>query len=542
MDRAIENYSIGKQHEVSAEDIEKLNLGSINADTKRFICDICGEPVRFQCRVKSRHDGRKSKKEYFAHLPDKEDIKFCEKRTDSAGNYTIYERVGLPLYIKKTTNNNFKLCIGFYSIDEKTLSYAQSESMFVLVQSKWGDTQQTARFLINNSNFLTNAITYKPLDFLAERYSLKYSSNAERLLGRKWSDFAEGVLSGGALFTFDESGGRKIRINEEITTGIDYFLLIRNRSYAPALNGLDCQVYGEVEFKSGQCKLYKVRFTTINSKLSDFCRENLKVSLLYRQAKLIPIWPPCSKKDNRLSLFDNICVGHFAVVSDNEAPQVFSHIDNLVSPIGVSKKNDSIFTVKLLIGNSVMPITVDRKFSGNILFIDNKLAEVKEYKNSAKVFALDESEYQACEYAKIPPLKSLKITSDSTSIVIHKKSVNIQTPFPIKNASGIVVQDISFDDEIVVLSGAEQLKVVSFKRQLSYPKDRLIDDGILAFRLSKMGKPYVATLHWIKESMKLFKDRPKSFAILKGYLNYNIMPQEAIMVLKEELQKMKVGI
>lgn len=533
MDRAIDNYSIGRQHEVSAEEIEKLKFGSISAATKRFVCVICGETVRFQCRGKT-------KKEYFAHLNDEDDKKFCEERIKSNGNYTIYECVGLPIYIKKTINNNFKLCIGFYNIDEKTLSYAENENMFVSVESKFGKAQETGKFFINNSNFSPNGINYKILDFVAERYGIKYSSQStERLIGKRWGDFAEGILSGGALFTFDDSGGRKIRINEVITTGVDYLLMIQYRNYAPQIEGLDCQFYGEVEFKSYQCKLYKVLFNTVNKRLSDFCRATLKVSLLYRQVSLFPIWPPCSKKDNMLSFFNNVKVGHFAVISDSEMPKIFNHSDNMPSPINVSKKHGSIYTVKVPIKNIVTPLTIDRNSSGGILLINNKL-KVKAYKNSVKIFALNDSEYQTCY--KIPLKKSLKFISDSTSVVIHKKNVNFQNPVTIRNTQGIVVTDISFGDEIDIFSGAELLNKVAFKKLLWHKKDIIIEDSILSIRLSKMGEPYVVTIYCIKEIMKQLKNKPKSYAILKEYLNYNIMPQGAIVVIGEIVEKMKAGV
>jgi len=72
---------------------------------KKIICTICGEYVTF-----ARGE---IKEPYFRHSMQNEETRYCELRSQIEQNSTIYEKVGLPLYLKKTSNSGFELYLGF---------------------------------------------------------------------------------------------------------------------------------------------------------------------------------------------------------------------------------------------------------------------------------------------------------------------------------------------------------------------------------------------------------------------------------------------
>lgn len=98
MKTALDNYEVGKQKEVNAED-----FSYVVKDYGRFICPECLQPVFMAGGIKMTNHFRHHKKE----LGD-----ICDRRTEANAHKSISQKVGLPLFLRKEANKYF-LNIGF---------------------------------------------------------------------------------------------------------------------------------------------------------------------------------------------------------------------------------------------------------------------------------------------------------------------------------------------------------------------------------------------------------------------------------------------
>ena len=183
---------------------------------------------------------------------------------------------------------------------------------------------------------------------------------------RKWSDYAEGFSSSGAIFNFDESGGKKVHRDDSIVPGREYYVVSRQFS---------CP-YGEVNFQTvGTLRLrhttYQVYTMTANvsldneqrySQISDFFRRKFGVGFLETAPEIIPLWPPVVEKDVLVPTKDSRI--YCAIKSGNDVPSVYSYIGNYVSniPIYSDQNGEKHIFVKASQIDTVL--SVDRKYVG----------------------------------------------------------------------------------------------------------------------------------------------------------------------------------
>ena len=84
-------------------------------------------------------------------------------------------------------------------------------------------------YYINDTNFSTESYTLKKIDSIASVYKINYIPDTSgKLFSNLWGHEVEGIPLEGALFTFGENGGKKIKINDEITADKKYYYLGKN--------------------------------------------------------------------------------------------------------------------------------------------------------------------------------------------------------------------------------------------------------------------------------------------------------------------------
>lgn len=203
-----------------AQEVKGIYQQTISAIDKKFICPECGEYVAFV-------SGNK-KKPYFRHCNSNEYTKNCDFRTQTQTYSSIYEKLGLPMYIKKVGENYYELFIGFYKLEEYILKLAEDLDCNVDITKAGENEEQIETYSINSNRFSINSTSLIRVDFISFRYHLKYNSTrVGKYLLERWGNNIEGILDSGTLFEFNENGGRKIRINDEITTNTDYYLIAK---------------------------------------------------------------------------------------------------------------------------------------------------------------------------------------------------------------------------------------------------------------------------------------------------------------------------
>lgn len=200
MKYAIDRYGIGNEIEVNADDFD--NQHYIPQRRTRFYCPECNEIVFFRAKGGS-HPNQFYHKEKTDRTPE------CDKRVDGRSNLTISQRVGLPLFITQISTGNFQLNIGFPAISAKTLDNAAQFDCTV----KMSSYQQCRTVKVNQTNFLSDNTTLIPIDFIplyGRNYSISVVGKAQFFdLQRKWSNYADGFESNGAIFSYSETGGKK---------------------------------------------------------------------------------------------------------------------------------------------------------------------------------------------------------------------------------------------------------------------------------------------------------------------------------------------
>lgn len=95
MKTAIDFYDRGKMKESNADEYSSGGYYFKG----RFICPECGEPVHIS---KSRYSN------FFSHFQKTEFSAECDRRVDGVTNSSIYERMGVPIYLRDNGSSGSK--------------------------------------------------------------------------------------------------------------------------------------------------------------------------------------------------------------------------------------------------------------------------------------------------------------------------------------------------------------------------------------------------------------------------------------------------
>lgn len=368
MKYAIDRYGIGNEIEVNADDFD--NQHYIPQRRTRFYCPECNEIVFFRAKGGS-HPNQFYHKEKTDRTPE------CDKRVDGRSNLTISQRVGLPLFITQISTGNFQLNIGFPAISAKTLDNAAQFDCTVKISSY----QQCRTVKVNQTNFLSDNTTLIPIDFIplyGRNYSISVVGKAQFFdLQRKWSNYADGFESNGAIFSYSETGGKKIRRGDSISTNRYYYAVIRNDFlYHPNISQT---VIGKAIINKTAFKIIKfmIDVSVDNARefthISSYMKSSFGVWLLECPPELIPVWPPVVQQDYMIPV-KNYSKVVCAVSSGNDKPNVYSYFGNAVYRKEVKTISKGIHTVELSLGLYPTILSVDRKYAGReITFVAKAL-------------------------------------------------------------------------------------------------------------------------------------------------------------------------
>jgi hypothetical protein len=355
---AIDRYSIGTEIEVNADDFDGQNY--IPNRKRRFFCPECNEIVFFRAKG-GNHPNQ------FYHQEKNDRTPECDKRVDGRANLSVSQRVGLPVFITKISPGNFQLSIGFPALGIKTLENVTRYDFAVKISSQ----HQYRTIKINQTNFLPDNTTLIPVDFIplsGKNYSISVDGRTQIFdLQRKWSDYADGFEFNGAIFSYNETGGKKIRRGDSISTNRYYYAVVKNDFlYHPQINQtvigkliINKLPYKVIKFSIDVSVENRHNFTLISS----YIKSNYGVWLLECQPELIPVWPPIVQQDYMIPVKMNsnvVCV----VSSGNAEPGVFIYSDNTVYKKDVITLPNGINTVELSVSQYPSVLSVDRKYAG----------------------------------------------------------------------------------------------------------------------------------------------------------------------------------
>ena len=151
MKTALDFYARGKQKEANADEYDRSRYYSRD----RFICPECGEAVHLTGSRYSNH---------FAHFKKSEVSVECDRRVDGSPTDSVYERIGLPIYMRKNSAGDFYLYMGFKALPPILMEKVIQESISVKIDGK-------NTYRINNERFSCAGTALIPLDYVIYNFT-----------------------------------------------------------------------------------------------------------------------------------------------------------------------------------------------------------------------------------------------------------------------------------------------------------------------------------------------------------------------------------
>lgn len=363
MDTAISLQFVGKQKEVSAGDFAKKR----NFSKGMFICPECGEDVFLRMGDKQKNS--------FAHFKRSEIYQDCELRVDGGSNLSIYERLGVPLYLTKSKMHGYELNIGLKAINKDMLESASKAKAYVEI--KVG--KNSKRINIDHYKFSTDTINLFKINQYPEfnnSFHIQYENLPSSI--NKWADFIDPVLKAGILFSINSNVGKSIRHGDTIYSDEVYLWLSPKKLNKDDLLEKNTEFDGEIVLNNTTHYIYKVIFIKNEKDLSNIkqlsreLQTRLKVVLLDSKNKINILWPPSIKTEDGYLASAKGRV-HNVIESVNSEPDIYMYQDDGYK---YPKKLNSTFREGIIllnynISDNETQLNIDRKITStgiNILY------------------------------------------------------------------------------------------------------------------------------------------------------------------------------
>lgn len=519
---AIDRYAVGQEAEVSAEDFE--NLYYIPGRRERFFCPECGEVVFYRNRG-GNHPSQFFHQEKTNRSPE------CDKRVDGRSELSLSQRVGLPIFLTGTISKNYQLSIGFPALGADMLEKADNANYRVKIT----DGNHYRKVKIDHTNFIDNEITLIPVNFIppnGENYTITISGEKTVYgLNRKWSNYADGFDVGGAIFSYDENGGKKVHRGDSISTNRSYFAFIKNN--IPPYPKINAVEIGSITIGEGTYKVFKIKIdVSVDDKstftaISGYLRQNFGVWLLECPSELVPIWPPAIQRDYVIPLEKNeplLC----AVSSGNANPSVYVYSDAAVYRKEINQDINGIHLVEINSSNRPTLLSVDRKYVGREITVQYKEIPQSNYryeidfeeKNSDRILKQEiDSSFLSKEFTVLTNAKLELYTG--TRDKIYRK-------VPIRNHSTCIPAREKSEELLLVVESAVVLQIRGRKKGY-YSHEYAITNRLIqaASRGSLVPVPW-----WVGVMLKTFKQNHEDIlyelvtsAIRKGKMHSELLKQ-----------------
>lgn len=364
MQYAIDRFQLGKEKELCAKSL----FGTYIASRKtRFFCPECGEIVYWRKRGGTKPDE-------FYHSKKTSQSLECDKRTDGRSGLYLYEREGMPLYLSEELGGKYYLYIVFTSLGNEVLHKAEKENSKLNII-----TNGISRMIpINEINFFSDSATpvrIKTIPCGGDNIKFEILPSMYEIQ-KKWSDYADGFSSNGAIFLCGDHGGRKIRRGDSISTFCQYYLVSRrfNSPYSEIVN----KKIGSIILNEQDYAIYQIEVRVSIEKtdrykmISNYFQNTFGVGLLEKTPTLVPLWPPVVEDDNSMVPIRRSGNLYCAVSSSNEDAVAYQYCKNEVFPMNLEREEGGIQSIKILLNKNEIIVSVDRKYVGREIFIRNQ--------------------------------------------------------------------------------------------------------------------------------------------------------------------------
>ncbi|EPY09175.1 hypothetical protein PAALTS15_00905 [Paenibacillus alvei TS-15] len=469
-------------------------------------------------------------------------------RSNSHFFKSIFERLGLPVYLRKDGDDRFDLYIGFYSLDESLFSNAEKDKLKITINPYQKDSlfKNSISFMIDRNNFLVGTTTLLKIDYISPRYSITCSlSQYEGMIYERWGNYVEGILKEGALFSHNDQGGRKIRINDEITTDTEYLYLCTNEQLLDRHKDIQRTYCGMISLlhsdRENFYNVYKIVFKPQSDQrfkeLFKFCRDYFKVSLLSKPVRFDALWPPTIQRDNQLSCINSKDNLFLLKSDDTELLRAYSHNGLQHEELQGMVLNNKTKLLAINISDGEAAITIAEKYTSIHSVVQKFNKVIKSYRNSMCITDIKGIQIKGGTTQVLPYKGILKVSSESRSSILRIRNNNI-CQYNIK-ASNISIDNLSFGDELVAVINGQFISLINFAR--NHPINSVLSDEEIFRQLIKFKGPFIKPPSWVKRILILLRDQPRTRKIIKSYVNKNEMPIKAHNILLELLLFLKEG-
>lgn len=528
MDKAKEIYGNGKEKVISADNIDGR---TISYKEKRFICEYCGEYVTFVA-------AGKIKKNHFRHSNLSESSYLCELKSSLNESYSIYERKGLALYIKNRNKNIYEMFVGFSNLDTIKYNALINKNLTVTIKGN-KSLNDYCLYKFNENNFYKNQLSLKKIDFFSDKYRIEYSTERmKNILKKVWGEEIEGIRETGSFFYYNKNGGKKIRINEDITNNEEYLYLGKNDSIFSRYNEINSELIGSIVFKGNiSYKVYKVTLKIISDEkfklLSEFFRENFKVSLIYKKSNMIPIWPPVVRYDQEIKYLGNSKEDSIWILEDNENKNsIYLHYNSNIEKIEGEKFSDKKSVIKIPIEEYQVPITIGEKYNSIFAVNNGYVTNIKEYENKLQIYDEKNSIILDDEINIISSKTLLKLKADSKIKVIQLKNNNRYVLKNININKEFIIDNIEFGDKILIKRGLKLIKILDYRKLVEKKDNNIKNLNEIYLKLINLKDYNVITPLWVKVKLPIFRKNKKLYKLISDYVLSNKIPYKGINILK----------
>ncbi|WP_312645441.1 hypothetical protein [Hydrogenoanaerobacterium sp.] len=511
MQTAIDRLSVGKEKEINIMDFDGYR------SLTRFVCPECGEYVSARKNLG------------FWHLPGKG--LDCDRRVDGQSNLTYYERVGLSLYLKR---NGAEITINmmFPSLNKHIYDIVIDKQITLEIMQDSRIYSSSNVYELSSCNFICEQTSLLKVTFVPiadKNYKICISDKrAEETLAEAWSQYSDGFTGYGALFTYSEKGGRKVRKNDTIEPHTKYYWVVPSGRYS-TMNGLICEFVSEFYIGKDRFSLYVITIEHSSEQefknLDTFFWNRLRLKLLYIKPKIIPIWPPVAKTSEanipcymtraNKSIF---C----AVKSDEQSPKIYKYFNEKYSEVKVYGEENQKWCT-LIPNSNTQAFTIDRKYLANGLIFSSAVNGCVGKGKKMSLFLGDEEITAETNLKLLLPntiqfisnhkLKALFWSSYSIEIEEHVGST--PTVHELKNK----IKSIWIFDE----QNKQLLRNITFKKPLK--AEKIIQDKEIRFLAKKhyLEPTVPISLKYKKQAQQLLKYLELSPMISTGNIQPTIL-------------------
>lgn len=472
MKTALDFYERGKQKEADADEYNR----ALSYRRERFVCPECGEAVFLT--------GRKGFGNYFAHFKKSEASAECDRRVDGHPTNSVYERIGLPIYMRKNMSGNFGLYMGFKALPSSIMEAAIRERVSLKINGK-------NSYRINEERFSCDHTSLIPLDYipaLGMKYKINYEpiTKASHVL-RHWSDYADGFSSEGSIFTVTEQGGKKIRRGDSITTDTEYYWVRKSTQLPSFIPGIKMKETGKLILKNEVWNVFHGIFSSeLNDRdfsyLTSYLRNNLKIHLLEKEPEFLPIWPPVLKHEDGYVVNESCDNIYGYISSGNEQPKVYAYNGVLNIPDELTTA-DGIACLKPRALDTL--VNIDRKYVSNGTLFQKKQMHVISHENRNYMVRNEKNTKIQGFRVNINNKQVIFKNDYEMEYVLYRNAGYIETH------SG--VGEIAFDklkngDMIFILQGKQLICIITVSIDEIKTFSKTIQDEALYYSFQKLDK------------------------------------------------------